>query len=111
MADQGLAIDPNYASLYTARGYSKINLGQFDEATSDIHKAMQLVRATHKWASWRANLADAEMGLGNCTTRQSISCSGPSILASAQAILIGNLRLLMRLQARRRKQRLPWPRR
>ena len=32
VADQGLAIDPNNAALYNVRGYSKINLGQFEEA-------------------------------------------------------------------------------
>jgi adenylate cyclase len=64
-ADQGLAIDPNYASLYNARGFSKINLGQFDEAKSDILKAMELSPRDPQMGLWRANLADAEMGLGN----------------------------------------------
>ena len=64
-ADQGLAIDPNYASLYNARGYSKINLGQFDEAKSDILKAMKLSPRDPQMGLWRANFADAEMGLGN----------------------------------------------
>ena len=64
-ADQGLAIDPNNASLYNARGYSKINLGQFDEAKSDILKAMELSPRDPQMGLWRANLADAEMGLGN----------------------------------------------
>lgn len=65
VADQGLAIDPNYASLYNARGYSKINLGQFDEAKSDIRAAMQLSPRDPQMGLWRANLAGAEMGLGN----------------------------------------------
>jgi adenylate cyclase len=64
-ADQGLAIDPNNAALYNARGYSKINLGQFDEAKSDILKAMQLSPRDPQMGLWRGNLADAEMGLGN----------------------------------------------
>lgn len=65
VADQGLAIDPNYASLYNARGYSRINLGQFDEAKSDIRRAMQLSPRDPQMGLWRANLADAEMGSGN----------------------------------------------
>jgi adenylate cyclase len=65
VADQGLAIDPNNASLYNARGYSKINLGQFDEAKSDIFKAMKLSPRDPQMGLWRVNLADAEMGLGN----------------------------------------------
>jgi len=64
-ADQGLAIDPNNASLYNARGYSKINLGQFDEAKSDILKAIELSPRDPQMGLWRANLSDAEMGLGN----------------------------------------------
>jgi adenylate cyclase len=64
-ADQGLAIDPNNASLYNARGYSKINLGQFEEAKSDILKAMKLSPRDPQMGLWKANLADAEMGLGN----------------------------------------------
>lgn len=64
-ADEGLAIDPNYASLYNARGYSKINLGQFEDAKSDILKAMEFSPRDPQMGLWRANLADAEMGLGN----------------------------------------------
>lgn len=64
-ADQGLAIDPNNAALYNARGYSKINLGQFDEAKSDILKAIQFSPRDPQMGLWRGNLADAEMGLGN----------------------------------------------
>lgn len=65
VADQGLAIDSNSAALYNVRGYSKINLGQFDEAKSDILKAMELSPRDPQMGLWRANLADAEMGLGN----------------------------------------------
>ena len=65
VADLGLAIDPNSASLYNVRGYSKINLGQFDEAKSDIFKAIELSPRDPQMGLWRVNLADAEMGLGN----------------------------------------------
>lgn len=65
VADQGLAIDPNNASLHNVRGYSKINLGQFDEAKSDVLKATELSPRDPQMGLWRANLADAEMGLGN----------------------------------------------
>ena len=65
VADQGLAIDPNCASLYNVRGYSQINLGQFDEAKSDILKAIEFSPRDPQMGLWRANLADAEMGLGN----------------------------------------------
>lgn len=64
-ADQGLAIDPNYAALYNARAYSKIILGQFKEAKIDILKAMELSPRDPQMGLWRTNLADAELGLGN----------------------------------------------
>ena len=65
VADQGLAIDPNNAALYNVRGYSKINLGQFEDAKTDILKAIELSPRDPQMGLWRANLADAEMGLGN----------------------------------------------
>jgi tetratricopeptide (TPR) repeat protein len=47
------------------RGYSKINLGQFEDAKLDILKAIELSPRDPQMGLWRANLADAEMGLGN----------------------------------------------
>ena len=41
-ADEGLAINPNYAQLYNARGYAEINLGQYGQAKSDLLQAMRL---------------------------------------------------------------------
>ena len=56
---------PNNAALYNVRGYSKINLGQFEDAKTDILKAIELSPRDPQMGLWRANLADAEMGLGN----------------------------------------------
>jgi adenylate cyclase len=64
-ADEGLAINPNYAPLYNARGWAKISLGQFDEAKSDILHAMRLSPRDPTMGLWRTNLADAELGLGH----------------------------------------------
>jgi adenylate cyclase len=64
-ADEGLAINPNFALLHNARGYSKINLGQFDQAKSDIFEAMRLSPRDPSTGLWRTNLADAELGLGH----------------------------------------------
>ena len=62
-ADEGLAINPNYAPLYNARGWAKISLGRFDEAKSDILQAMRLSPRDPTMGLWRTNLADAELGL------------------------------------------------
>jgi adenylate cyclase len=64
-ADEGLAIDPNYAQLYNARGYSEINLSRFGQAKSDILQAMRLSPRDPSMPLWQTNLADAEMGLGH----------------------------------------------
>jgi adenylate cyclase len=64
-ADAGLAINPNYAALYNARAYAEINLGRFDQAKSDILRAMRLSPRDPRYDLWRTNLADAEMGLGH----------------------------------------------
>ena len=68
VADQGLEIDPNSAALYNVRGYSKVNLSKFEDAKSDIHKAIELSPRDPQMGLWLANLADAEMGLGNYDT-------------------------------------------
>jgi tetratricopeptide (TPR) repeat protein len=64
-ADEGLAIDPNYAPLWNVRGYSEINLGRFEKAKSDILQAMRLSPRDPTMPLWQTNLADAEMGLGH----------------------------------------------
>jgi adenylate cyclase len=64
-ADEGLAINPNYAPLYNVRGYPEISLGRFDQAKSDIVQAMRLSPRDPIMGLWRMNLADAELGLGH----------------------------------------------
>ena len=64
-ANEGLAINPNYAPLYNARGWSEISLGQFDQAKSDVLHAMQLSPRDLTMGLWLANLGDAELGLGD----------------------------------------------
>jgi len=64
-ADEGLASNPNFAPLYNARAYAKINLGQFEQAKADIFQAMRLSPRDPAINLWRTNLADAEMGLGH----------------------------------------------
>ena len=54
-ADEGLAINPNYAPLYNARGWAKISLGRFDEAKSDILQAMRLSPRDPTMGLWRTN--------------------------------------------------------
>ena len=64
-ADEGLAINPNYAPLYNARGYAEMDLGQYDQAKSDILQAMRLSPRDPAMGLWRSSLGDAEIGLGH----------------------------------------------
>jgi adenylate cyclase len=64
-ANEGLAINPNYAPLYNARGYAELNLGRFDQTKSYILRAMRLSPRDPVMGLWRTSLADAELGLGH----------------------------------------------
>jgi adenylate cyclase len=64
-ADEGLAINSNYAPLYNARGWSNMSLGRLEQAKSDILQAMRLSPRDPTMGLSRTMLADAEMGLGH----------------------------------------------
>jgi adenylate cyclase len=42
VADAGLAVDPNFAALYAARGVAENSLGRVEQAKSDLQLAMRL---------------------------------------------------------------------
>ena len=42
VAEAGLAVDPNYARLYSIRALAETGLGRFEQAKSDLRQAMQL---------------------------------------------------------------------
>jgi tetratricopeptide (TPR) repeat protein len=64
-ADEGLAINPNYAPLYNARGFAEMDLGRYDQTKSDNLQAMRLSPRDPIMGLWQTSLADAEMGLGH----------------------------------------------
>jgi adenylate cyclase len=64
-AEEGLAINPNYAPLYNARGYAEMDLGHYDLTKSDLLQAMRLSPRDPAMGLFRTSLADAEMGLGH----------------------------------------------
>ena len=63
-ADAGLAINPNSALLYGMRGLVENFLGRFEQAKSDITKAMRLSPHDPFMFFWPLLLGDAELGLG-----------------------------------------------
>ncbi len=64
-ADAGLAINPNSASLYAARGWFEINLGRFEQAKSDVQQATRLSPRDPNIGPWHLSLGSAELGLGH----------------------------------------------
>ena len=64
-ADAGLAINPNYASLYAARSTAKSSLGQFEQAKSDVQQAMRLSPRDPLIGLFHIDLGNAELGLGH----------------------------------------------
>ncbi|MBV8289802.1 MAG: hypothetical protein JOZ35_23055, partial [Hyphomicrobiales bacterium] len=64
-AEEGLAINPNYAPLYNARGYAEMDLGRYDQTKSDLLQAMRLSPRDPAMGLFRVSLAEAELGLGH----------------------------------------------
>ena len=64
-ADAGLAINPNYATLYAARGTAEISLGRFEQAKSDLRQAMRLSPRDPSMSLWQLQLGDVEIGAGH----------------------------------------------
>jgi adenylate cyclase len=64
-ADAGLAINPNYASLYSMRSTAKSSLGQFEQAKSDAQQAIRLSPRDPLIGLFHIQLGDAELGLGH----------------------------------------------
>ena len=64
-ADAGLAINPNYASLYSMRSTARSSLGQFEQAKSDAQQAMRLSPRDPLIGLFHIQLGIAELGLGH----------------------------------------------
>ncbi len=64
-ANAGLAIDPNYASLYAARRGAELSLGRYAEAKADIEQAMRLSPRDPDIGTWHMYMGDAELGPGD----------------------------------------------
>jgi adenylate cyclase len=64
-ADAGLAVDPNFAPLYSARATAEISLGRFEQAKSDVQQAMRLSPRDPNLGIWQVQLGDVEIGAGH----------------------------------------------
>ena len=64
-AEAGLAINPNYAALYSIRSTAKSSLGKFEQAKSDAQQAMRLSPRDPFIGLFHVQMGDAELGLGH----------------------------------------------
>jgi adenylate cyclase len=64
-ADAALAVNPNFAPLYSARGVAETSLGRFEQAKSDLRQAMRLSPRDPKIGSWQLQLGGAELEQGH----------------------------------------------
>ena len=64
-ADAGLAINPNYAPLLDVRAVAETALGRFEQAKSDVQRAMGLSPRDPEIGSRLMALGLAELGLGD----------------------------------------------
>jgi adenylate cyclase len=64
-ADAGLALNPDSALLFAARGVGKNQIGMFAEAKSDVLRAMQLSPRDPNLGVFQSTLAASDIGLGN----------------------------------------------
>jgi adenylate cyclase len=65
VAGAGLEINPNYAELYAARAHAETALLRFDQARSDLQRAMRLSPRDPYTLLWQVMLGDVEIGAGN----------------------------------------------
>jgi adenylate cyclase len=64
-ADAGLAINPNFGSLWAVRGNANLFSGRFEQARSDLLQSMRLSPREPLMAIATKYLGDAELGLGH----------------------------------------------
>jgi adenylate cyclase len=64
VADDALAINPNSATLYSARGQAELPLGRFDQAITDAEQAIRLSPRDPQVGLPHVTIGSAEVGLG-----------------------------------------------
>ena len=64
VADAGLAVDPNFAALYAARGVAENSLGRVEQAKSNLQLAMRLSPRDPGSGFWHVQLGDVALNAG-----------------------------------------------
>jgi adenylate cyclase len=64
-ADAGLAINPNFVTLFTSRSVAELSLGRYEQAKADAQLAMQLSPRDPLLGYLHLQMGGAELGLGH----------------------------------------------
>jgi TolB-like protein len=64
VADAGLAVNPNIATLYMTRAMAELDMGRFDEAKSDLQQGIRLSPRDPFMTAFITLIGDAELGAG-----------------------------------------------
>ena len=65
IAEAGLAINPNFAPLYSTKGVAENSLGRTEAARSDLQTAMRLSPRDPSIGFWHVQLGDVELNSGH----------------------------------------------
>jgi adenylate cyclase len=65
VAEAGLAINPNFAPLYSSKGVAENSLGRTEAARSDLQTAMRLSPRDPSLGFWHVQLGDVELNSGH----------------------------------------------
>jgi adenylate cyclase len=65
IAEAGLAINPNFAPLYSTKGVAENSLGRTEAARSDLQTAMRLSPRDPSLGFWHVQLGDVELNSGH----------------------------------------------
>jgi adenylate cyclase len=64
-ADAGLAINPNFVTLFASRSLAELSLGRYEQAKADAQLAMQLSPRDPTLGYFYLQMGGAELGLGH----------------------------------------------
>jgi adenylate cyclase len=64
-ADAGLAINPNFVTLFVSRSLAELSLGRYEQAKADAQLAMQLSPRDPLLGYFHLQMGGAELGLGH----------------------------------------------
>jgi tetratricopeptide (TPR) repeat protein len=108
VANEGLAINPNYSSLYASRQFAEMGMRQYEQAKSDLQQAIRLSPRDPGIGVYYQQLGFAEFGLG--PTLPPKYSARPSMRVGVRSRPMSASPPLMRPRTKRSKRKPRWSR-